>query len=166
MTALCMRGGLWLSLGRWLAVAFLCAAIVPPAFAAEPPLVVVLDQAKIIHLPPRVSTIVVGNPLIADISVQAGGIAVITGKGYGRTNIIAMDRAGSVLMERSVQVQGPRENVVIVYRGVDRETYSCTPKCERRITLGDVPAFFDVTLTQTGNRSGQATSGSGAAVAR
>ena len=47
---------------------------------------------------------------------------VITGKGYGMTNIVALDRTGAILMERTVEVQGP-QNVVVVYRGVERETY-------------------------------------------
>ena len=98
---------------------------------------VILDQAKLVKLPERVATIVIGNPLIADATVQAGGLMVITGKGYGRTNLIALDRTGAVLMEKTVEVQGPRAGIVVVYRGVERESYSCTPDCERRITLGD-----------------------------
>jgi hypothetical protein len=117
---------------------------------------VTLDQAKIVKLPERVATVVVGNPLIADIALQPGGQVVITGKGYGRTNIIALDRNGKVLMERDVQVNGPSKDVVVMYRGINRETYSCAPQCERRITLGDEPKYFDSTLSQTSNRSGQA----------
>jgi Flp pilus assembly secretin CpaC len=120
---------------------------------------VLLDQAQIVKLPDHVGTIVVGNPLIADISIQAGGMLVVTGKGYGRTNIIVLDRGGNVLMDKAVQVQGPRDNVVVIYRGAERESYSCAPNCERRITLGDAPAYFDATLTQAGNRAGQAVGG-------
>jgi hypothetical protein len=142
-------------------MALFVAALGTPALGAD--VVVSLDQARIMRLPERASTIVVGNPLIADLSIQSGGIAVVTGKGYGMTNVIAMDRTGQVLMERTIQVQGPRGHTVVVYRGVDRETYSCTPKCERRITLGDVPAFFDANLNQIGTRTGQASSaGAGA----
>jgi Flp pilus assembly secretin CpaC len=107
--------------------------------AAADTLTVVLDQAQVMTLPDRVGTIVVGNPLIADVSLQAGGTLVVTGRGYGTTNIIALDRAGATLMTKSVLVVGPRDNVV-VYRGVDRESYSCAPRCERRITLGDASA--------------------------
>ena len=44
---------------------------------------VYVDQAKLVKLPAKVSTIVVGNPLIADVTLQSGGIIVVTGKGYG-----------------------------------------------------------------------------------
>jgi hypothetical protein len=123
---------------------------------ADEALMVVLDQAKVIKIPERTSTVVVGNPLIADISVQSGGMIVLTGKGYGVTNLIALDNRGTTLMEQFIEVRGATENVVAVYRGVERETYSCTPKCERRVTLGDMPAFFDATLLQTSRRDGQA----------
>ena len=113
-----------------------------------------LERAR--QLPERVGTIVVGNPLIADVSVQSGGLLIVTGKGYGRTNLIVLDRGGNVLLEKTVQVTGPGRDVVVVYRGSERESYSCAPYCERRITLGDAPAYFDATLGQAGTRVGQA----------
>jgi hypothetical protein len=36
---------------------------------------------------------------------------------------------------------------VAVYRGVERESYSCSPNCERRIMLGDSPIYLTQTLT-------------------
>ena len=80
-----------------------------------------VDQAKLVKLPSRVATIVVGNPLIADVTLQTGGVIVVTGKGYGATNFIAMDRGGEVLVDRVIQVEGPTDQLVTVYRGVDRE---------------------------------------------
>jgi Flp pilus assembly secretin CpaC len=118
--------------------------------AAGEPVTVYLDQAKLLRLPEQTATLVVGNPLIADVTVQPGGILVVTGKSYGVTNLVALDRNGSVLMEHPIQVQGPRD-VVVVYRGVERESYSCMPNCERRITLGDSANYFTATLTQSGN---------------
>ena len=101
-----------------------------------------VDQAKLVKLPTRVSTIVVGNPLIADVTLQTGGILVVTGKGYGATNFIAMDRTGEVLVDRVIQVEGPTDQLVTIYRGVERESYSCMPVCQRRITLGDGENYF------------------------
>jgi hypothetical protein len=118
---------------------------------------VAIDKAQVMKLPERVATIVVGNPLIADATLQRGGILVVTGKGYGATNLLALDREGQVVLSKTLQVQGPgTEDVVTVYRGVERETYSCAPACERRITLGDSPAYFNPTLGETVARSGSA----------
>ncbi len=136
----------------WLAAAlFLAVTQALPARASEP-IVVFLDQARIMQLPPRAATVVVGNPLIADLTVGPNGVAVVTGKGYGETNFVVLDRSGAVLMEKPVEVKWPNENLVVVYRGIDRETYSCTPDCSRRIMLGDVPGYFDKTLGQTVDR--------------
>jgi Flp pilus assembly secretin CpaC len=126
---------------------------------------VVLDQATITQLPDRVATLVIGNPLVADASIQPGGMMILTGKGYGTTNLVALDRDGAVLMNRSILVTGPQDHVVVVYRGINRESYSCAPNCERRITLGDTPEYFEAILNQSGNRSTRAT-GSGQATPR
>jgi hypothetical protein len=131
-------------------------AIIAPRPAPAADVSVILDQAKLIKLPEKVATIVIGNPLIADATLQPGGLMVLTGKGYGTTNLIVLDRAGAVLLEKSIEVQGPREHLVVLYRGIDRETYSCTPSCERRITLGDSNAFFNLTITQSATRNAQA----------
>ena len=142
---------------RYVVLCALAAAGVSLAFpAAAADVVVNLDQAKLMKLPDRVATIVIGNPLIADASLQMGGQMVITAKGYGTTNIVALDRAGKILMDKTIEVRGPTGPIVTVYRGVERETYSCTPKCERRITLGDGATYFDTVITQSGVRSGLA----------
>jgi Flp pilus assembly secretin CpaC len=127
----------------------------PTAHSAEA-LPITLDQATLLRLPEKVSTIVVGNPLIADVAVQSGGLVVVTGKGYGSTNLIVLDRTGTVLMERSIVVRGPDGQTVSVYRGIERETYSCTPNCERRITLGDSVNYFVQTIGQSEARNSQA----------
>jgi hypothetical protein len=115
-----------------------------------------VDQARLVKLPARVATIVVGNPLIADVALQAGGVLVVTGKGYGATNFIAMDRSGDVLVDRQIQVEGPTDQLITVYRGVDRESWSCMPICQRRITLGDGDTFFKSAMDQAGNLNNQA----------
>ena len=126
-----------------------------PSPAAES-ISVIVDQAKLVKLPEKVATIVIGNPLIADVSLQPGGMMVVTGKGYGSTNVMALDRQGTVLIDRMVQVEGPSDKLVTVYRGVERESYSCTPVCQRRVTLGDSPAYFTSVLGQSGSLTSQA----------
>jgi len=116
-----------------------------------------LDQAQLLRLPDGVSTIVIGNPLIADASLQPGGLLVITGKGYGSTNLLALDRSGRVLLDKQLVVNKARANgVVIVQKGMDTETYSCNPDCAPRATLGDTPNFFNAVTGQGATRAGQA----------
>ena len=143
-------------LHRMMGVVLAAAVLAAGAAGAADHVTVVLDQATVVKMPEKVSTVVVGNPMIADVSLQPGGILVLTGKGFGMTNVLALDRAGNILMEKSVQVHGPRDDVVVVYRGVLQESYSCAPKCERRVTLGDTKDHFEAALTQTVIRSGTA----------
>ena len=148
-------------------LALLLSVFLLPAMATAGETVeIVLDQAALMKLPEKVSTIVVGNPMIADVAIQSGGLMVITGKGFGATNLIALDRSGAVLMERSIVVSGPKgRDTVQVYRGMQRETYSCTPNCERRITLGDSADYFAAIQGQAEARNGAASS-SGSAAAK
>ncbi len=143
------------------AMALAAAIWIAPAHAdnlsADGSLELVLDQAKLMKLPERVATIVIGNPLIADAALQAGGLIVLTGKGYGTTNLIALDRRGNALLEKTVLVNGPNLDTVVVYKGINRETYSCAPICQPRNTLGDGEHFFTQTLTQTTTLNAQAT---------
>ena len=139
--------------GRAAVFTALILAVASPA-AAQSNLSVVVDQAQVMKLPEGAATLVVGNPLIADISIQAGGMAVLTGKGHGVTNLLMLDRSGTMLQQQTIEVRGPRDTVV-VYRGAERESYSCMPKCERRITLGDSNEFFGAALAQSGARTGQ-----------
>src|SRR5258708_14230916 len=132
------------SLLRSLAIAIL---LVPASAFAAPvptggPIAVNMDQAKLIRVPERAATIVIGNPLVADITLQPGGIIIVTGKSYGAPNFVAMDRNDEVLLDRIIQVGSPADPIVTVYRGIDRGSYSCMPICQPRITLGDSDRFF------------------------
>jgi hypothetical protein len=132
--------------------------------AAEP-IHVLLDQAQIVRLPDRVATLVIGNPSVVDGTLQRGGLLVVTGKSYGNTNIIALDSKGEVLTEHSVTVGAPKDAALTVWRGVARETWSCAPRCERSVMLGDAPAYFESAINQVETRNGHA-SGRSAGAAR
>ena len=166
MTALCVAARAGKSALHWFAAAALAAAIsaqaVPQAAAQQPApdtvIMAPLDEATLFKLPERAGTIVIGNPLIADVSLHAGGIAVVTPKGYGVTNVVVLDHGGAVLMEKAVVVTSPPGHVVYVYRGPARTTYSCNPDCSARINLGDEPDEFGKVLGETVSRTTQATS--------
>ena len=105
----------WQLMG-WLLAALLILAVSATAHAAET-IVVQLDRTTLIKLPPQTATVVISDPLIADLAIQPGGVAVITGKGYGETNVIALDRDGAVLSEETIEVNGPGDPIVVVDRG-------------------------------------------------
>jgi hypothetical protein len=125
------------------------------AAAAEPAgeLQILLDQARIIRLPDQVSTLVIGNPAVADGTLQTGGLLVVTGKSFGTTNIIALDQRGNVLSEHAVTVAAPKQETLTVWRGAKRETWSCAPRCETSVMLGDNPDFFESAVGQVQTRN-------------
>jgi Flp pilus assembly secretin CpaC len=118
---------------------------------------VMIDHAKVVRLPERSHTVIVGNPMIADITIQRNGIAVVTGKAYGVTNLIALDPSGAMLAESLISVQAATESILVVQRGLERESYSCTPKCQPSILLGDSNKYFSEVGGQAGQRNGLAT---------
>jgi Pilus formation protein N terminal region len=117
------------------------------------PVTVVIDHAKVLRLPDRTQTVIVGNPVIADVAVQKSGVLVLTGKSFGRTNLIALDGGGALLAESMVSVQAPDDAIVTVQRGLDRESYSCTPHCQPSMHLGDTLKYFDQVGAQTDARN-------------
>jgi hypothetical protein len=157
MTTICVRGLATLRPLFWLAAILTVATVVSRAIAAEP-ITVRLDEARILKLPDRATTVVIGNPLIADLAIQPGGLAVITGKSFGATNFLILDKSGAVLTEQNIEVEGPGDPIVVVYRGVDRNTYTCQQSCQPRLTLGDEQKFFNDTLTEISSRNNQAMS--------
>ena len=145
-----------------LSAALLAGVMFGAATAKADAVTVPIDSARILRLPAHVATVVIGNPLIADASLQRGGVLVVTGKGYGATNLLALDRDGRVVLEKTVRVNGPaHQDVVVVYRGVDRESYSCAPQCEPRVTLGDGASYFGGALAQANARNGSARNSNG-----
>ncbi len=128
----------------WSAMLVSAALQAAPALAVErmDTVTVVVDHAKVVRLPERTQTVIVGNPGIADVTVQRNGILVVTGKSFGVTNLIALDNQGALLAESRVSVRAHSDSVVTVQRGMDRESYSCAPHCQPAIQLGDANKFF------------------------
>jgi hypothetical protein len=112
--------------------------------AAADDLMVKYDQSQLWQLPRTPAEIIIGNPTIADIAIQGGGLLVITGKSFGITNVIALDAERRVIEERRVLVQRDEIKVVNLHKGGKRESYNCSPQCNPTITVGDDPQYFDV----------------------
>ncbi|MDQ1532223.1 MAG: hypothetical protein QOE37_2384, partial [Microbacteriaceae bacterium] len=125
------------ALCRVSAAILLVAVLMPTASRAEETIAVTLDRARVVKLPDRTQTLVIGNPIIADVTpLKSNGLMVITGKSYGTTNLIALDAAGNPVAESMVRVDAA-ENALLVQRGMSRESYACSPRCEPTINLGD-----------------------------
>ncbi|GJE25458.1 pilus assembly protein N-terminal domain-containing protein [Methylobacterium organophilum] len=126
----------------------------------RPDITVLVDNAKVMRLPERTLTVIIGNPMIADVSLQRNGVVILTGKSFGRTNLIALDGTGAMLAETSISVQSPPQaSVVTVQRGLERESYACTPNCQPSVQLGDSNKYFSEVSGQADQRRALATAG-------
>ncbi|MGN6096013.1 MAG: pilus assembly protein N-terminal domain-containing protein [Bosea sp. (in: a-proteobacteria)] len=134
------------------------ASAAQPSGAPES-VVVLVDQAKVVRLPEKAQTVIVGNPAIADVAVQRNGVMVVTGKSFGVTNLIALDAGGTLLAESLVRVSAASDSVLTVQRGMDRESYSCTPQCQPSVQLGDAQKYFGEVGAQSTARNALAVGG-------
>lgn len=106
------------------------AALCSTAAFADTGIGVTMNEAKIVKLARPADTIIVGNPAIADASVQDAKTIVLTGKGFGTTNLVVLDTSGSPIIDEQVTVSRGDTNSVRIYRRSDVQTLSCTPYCE------------------------------------
>ncbi len=142
----------------WLALAFVFAFAPQAARAAASTdvLAIRLDEARIAKLPEGTSTLVIGNPMIADVTMlKTGDAMVLTGKGYGQTNLIALDAHGAIILERQLRVL-PNKSVVVLQNGASRVSYSCNPDCMPTVQLGDDPKNFNDAGGEVTTRNGLA----------
>ncbi len=134
---------------RALASAVLAGAMLMAALALEATqarandLVVRYDQSQLLRLPRPAADIIIGNPSIADVSIQGGNLLVITGKTFGVTNIIALDGDRNVIQDQRVLVTKDEARMVNLMKGGTRQSFSCTPNCSPTLTIGDDNQFFN-----------------------
>ena len=106
---------------------------------------VALDEVRTLTFEVPVTTVYVGNPAIADVNMIDSRHAFVLGKGYGTTNIIALNKQGGQISDTRVDVQGNRrQSTVVLNRGASRVTYSCTADhCDLTPQPGDGKDVFD-----------------------
>jgi Flp pilus assembly secretin CpaC len=130
--------------GFWLAACGL-----PPARAADQPIVAIVDQARLIKIPAGTQTLIIGNPTIADVTLlRQANLMVLTPKAFGETNFIALDVDGNPVAEAMIEVVNGSD-ALVVQRGMDRQSYSCAPKCQPVERLGDDDKYLTSVASAT-----------------
>lgn len=128
-------------------------AIAVPASAAERFVNVQLDQAQIMRYPDATETVVVGNPIVVDVTMlRNAGEIILTGKGFGETNLLFLDGRGTLLEEARLRVR-EAPTTLVVQHGADRQTYACHPRCQPTVTLGDSSIFLQRSATDIQTRN-------------
>ena len=108
--------------------ALLAAVGLSPALAET--LNVRLDKAEILRLDTPASIIVVGNPSIADVTVENPTLLFLTGLTPGETNLVIFDDLGDPVAEYDLVVVSEVDRHVTVHRNTGvLTTFSCKPRC-------------------------------------
>lgn len=102
---------------------------------------ITINEATLVQIEDHISDVIVGNPAIADITIQNGKTFVLTGKSYGRTNLILLNKQGGIIFNKSIFVDDDHQNIVRIQRGNDRLSYTCTPNCQPTPTIGDTEQY-------------------------
>lgn len=104
-----------------------------PAQAQEARLSVQIDSIQRVQLNGAVSSVIVGNPAIADVTVVDQNSLFVTGKGYGVTEIVAVDAIGRTIFQRQIVVTGGSTGAVRVWRGARPTEMACAGSCEATV---------------------------------
>ena len=112
-----------------------------PVFAAgkNDSVALALDEVHTLTFRTPVSTVYVGNPMIADVTMIDARHAFVQGKGYGRTNIMALNRDNVMVFNTHITVTGSNGGgTVTLNRGAQRVTLNCAGgRCEPTPMPGD-----------------------------
>jgi Pilus formation protein N terminal region len=159
---------------RALFVAALLAATVPayaagkPAHAVNDAVALALDEVHTLTFRAPVATVYVGNPAIADVTMIDARHAFVQGKGYGRTNVIALNRDNVQVFNTHITVTGNEGGgTVTLNRGAQRVTLSCGGgRCEPTPMPGDGKDSYDAVSAQATTHQGAARSAAALADAK
>jgi Flp pilus assembly secretin CpaC len=101
-----------------------------------------------VRLAGSAASIVIGNKNVADVAVHSDNLIFVTGKSYGTTNLIVVDRGGREIYNGEIVVTSNSSNLVVVNRAGQHFSYDCTPVCRGAVNLGDDPKHFDTLMQQ------------------
>ena len=125
--------------------------IAAPAAAADgAPINVNVNMARILRINAPAATVIVGNPGIADVTIQDPQTLILTGKSYGQTNLIILDNAGNPIADTMIEVVQMQAGVMTVYQGQARTSLACAPVCQNVIMMGDDPSFSSQAVASSG----------------
>jgi len=134
--------------------AFALAAVIgmctlPAQAESTAPVSVKVNMARILKISAPANTVIIGNPGVADVTIQDSQTLVLTGKSYGQTNMIVLDAQGKAIADTLIEVVQAQADIVTVYMGQARTTLACAPVCQPTVMLGDDTGFSSAVAGST-----------------
>lgn len=128
---------------------------------------VVMDEARVVTFNRPISTVFVGNPMIADATVIDPYHAFVLGKTFGVTNLIALSSQSQMISNQQITVANRAGGVVTLNKGSNQFSYSCTvAHCESNPRPGDEKSYFDNTENSISTHQEQSVKAANLASAR
>lgn len=91
-------------------------------------IVVTLDRARIVKVPTGTQTLIIGNPLVADVTMRKNnGSMVVIVRSFGTTNLNSLDASGNAIDETTIKVT-PGAQSLDAIRGTAQVSYSFNPR--------------------------------------
>jgi hypothetical protein len=117
-----------------------------------------LDEVHTLTFKNPIATVYVGNPAIADVTMIDSRHAFVQGKGYGRTNIVALNSDNVQVFNTHITVTGGEgSGTVTLNRGAQRITLNCAGgRCEPTATPGDDQKIYDTESAQASSHQNTA----------
>jgi Flp pilus assembly secretin CpaC len=100
-----------------------------------------VNMARILRINSPAATVIIGNPAIADVTIQDPKTLILTGKAFGETNLIILDSVGNPIADTLVDVVQQDADLMTIYLGTARTTMVCAPVCQPTPMLGDDPSY-------------------------
>lgn len=138
------------------ASAFLVAAYAPAASAEADHFNVLVDQTVTLKLTAPANSVVVGNASVIDVAIHDPRTLLITGKGFGSTNLLVLDKAGRTVYSNMMSVSDNRTDQLTIVRGEGNYTYSCTDRCRATPVVGDDAGHFQSVMGTVNAMEGSA----------
>lgn len=132
-----------------LMAAFLFAATSATLAADGSAITVNANMARVLRINAPAATVIVGNPAVADVTIQDPQTLILTGKSYGRTNLIVLDAIGNPIADTLIDVVQQQAGTLTVYQGLKRQSLSCSPICQPSIVLGDDSEFLSNSVSNS-----------------
>ena len=117
-----------------------------------------LDEVHTLTFKSPIATVYVGNPSIADVTMIDSRHAFVQGKGYGRTNIVALNHDNVQVFNTHVTVTGNEDGgTVILNRGAQRITLNCAGgHCQPTPMPGDDQKSYETENGETASHQSAA----------
>jgi Flp pilus assembly secretin CpaC len=109
---------------------------------------VMLDRTQLITMSVQPTTVVVGNPAIADANIS-GNQVFINGFAPGATNIVMLDASGAAIANLEVVVTRANTETAAVFKSGGRQSLICPDYCDPTMEIGDAESSFGAVQSQS-----------------